>query len=106
MKTKVITLNGKTYIGEVKDDGAIINALEMGENQSVTEGALQTYIKAANAGNLTDLDVLGNNVTLTIKSFTDRQRLAFKSYKAAMKLAKKTAIPKMENSCFDDLVKK
>jgi hypothetical protein len=105
VRVQVIDLNGTTYLGELHEDGALRRTMII-EDGPVSDLDLQNYILNGNAGNLENIDVLGSNVLLTVKSLSEVQELTLTSYRATMRLAKRTAIPYLENERFEALVKK
>ena len=104
-RVQIINLNGSTYLGEVHSDGQLHNVLPL-PGTEVSDTSLREYVMADNAGDLDHIEVLGSNVLLTVRNLSEVQALTLDSYQATMSLAKRTAIPVLENARFEELVKK
>ena len=106
-KLNVVTMNGITYLGSIKEEDNKVTLLKaMRVSNDLTKDDFMKYLEQKNLGRLEPVNFGGNGNQYSIQTLSPTQKILLKECKLNMKHAKLTAAANNENSVFRGLMGK
>jgi hypothetical protein len=107
---KKVTINGVSYIGELKEDketGKMVLSGAMAVAPgSVSKDDIARYIQMENLGELDDIEFGGQGVAFSVSPFSEEEQMFVDMAGIIMKTAKGKALKQVENNLFGEILGK